>query len=383
MKMKRRPGSREAASATRETEKALGITTARLDGIIASAILREVTERQRAEAALRESEERYRTMLESSPDAIYLCQECRVYYINSAGLRLFGATKPEQLLGKASLDLYHPDFRRLTDQRVRQALKLRLPLPIVEEKIVRLDGRVRDVEVGAYPFTNQGVVSMKVVLHDVTDRRLLERGILTAVEQEQERMGRDLHDGLCQQLSAAKYKASLIERKLARGTVVHTGEVGELERQLSEAIQQAYNLARGLSPVKVVARGLMVALEELAGSVQSAFQVRCACHFSEPLAIGDHSVANHLYRIAQEAIQNAIKHGKARNIWVKLRKVRGAIELGVENDGVEYPRKAVSRGGMGLSNMKARAGIIGATLDIRRGKRGGTVVACRLERSAA
>ena len=332
---------------------------------------------------MRESEARYRGLLEVSPDAIYLCHEFRISYINSAGLRLFGAARPEQLLGKTSFDLYHPDFCHLTDQRIRQALEQRRPLPIIEEKIVRLDGLVRDVEVAACPFAERGGVSMQVVLHDITDRRLLERGILTAVEQEQERMGRDLHDGLCQLLSAAKYKASLVERKLARGTVVHPSEAGAVERQLNEAIQQAYSLARGLSPVKLVARGLMSALEELAASVQSAFQVRCICDFSEPLALGDHTVANHLYRIAQEAIQNAVKHGKARNILVKLKKVRDGIELGVENDGVGFPRKTESKGGMGLSNMKARAGIIGAALDIRRGKGGGTVVACRLERTAA
>jgi PAS domain S-box-containing protein len=346
-------------------------------------ILRDTTERKRVEDALREGEERYRRLLEVSPDAIYLCRDSRIKFINAAGLRLFGAAKPEQLLGKASLDLYHPDFRQLTDQRIRQALEHRLPLPIIEEKIVRLDGRVRDVEVATCPFAEEGGVSMQVVLHDITDRRRLERGILTAVEQEQQRMGRDLHDGLCQLLTAAKYKASLVERKLARGTVVQPGEVGEVERQLNEAIQQAHSLARGLSPVKLVARGLMSALEELAAAVESSFRVRCICDFSEPVALGNHTVANHLYRIAQEAIQNAVKHGKARHIRVKLKKVREGIELGVENDGVGFPRKAESKGGMGLSNMKARAGIIGAALDVRRGKRGGTVVACRLEQTAA
>jgi signal transduction histidine kinase len=124
-------------------------------------------------------------------------------------------------------------------------------------------------------------------------------------------------------------------------------------------------------------------LEELAAGVESAFQVKCACDFPKPMAVRDHTVANHLYRIAQEAIQNAVKHGMARNLRVTLKKVRRGIELGVESDGERFPRKARSGGGMGLSNMKARAGIIGASLDIRPGKRGGTVVACRLERRAA
>jgi PAS domain S-box-containing protein len=315
--------------------------------------------------------------LDVLPDAIYLCQDSRINYINGAGVRLFGAAKPEQLLGMTSLDLYHSDYRHLTDQRVRHALEQRQPLPLVEEKIVRLDGLVREVEVAGCPFSEQDGMSLLVVLGDITERRLLERGILTAVEKEQQRLGRDLHDGLCQLLTTAKYKASLLERKLARRTVVSPSEAGAIEEQLNEAIQQAHSLAQGLSPVKVMARGLMSALEELAASVENAFEVRCVCHFPEPLAVPDHAVANHLYRIAQEAIQNAVKHGKAR---VKLKQVGGGIELGVENDGVGFPRKAGRPGGMGLGNMKARAGILGATLDIRRG---GTMLTCRLEGKTA
>jgi hypothetical protein len=350
---------------------------------IFTVILRDITARARVENALRESEERYRSLLEVSPDAIYVCHESRIQFINASGLRLFGAATPDQLLGKNSLDLYHLDFRQLTDQRIRQALESRQPLPLIEEKIVRLDGDVRDVEVSACPFMEKRGVSMQVVLHDITGRRQLEQGILDAVESEQRRLGQELHDGLCQLLIAVKYRISLLEQKLVRKLRVRPAEMEVLEKQLNDVIGQTHSLARGLSPVKMVGLGLVSALEKLAASVQTIFGVRCICDFPEPVPVRDHAVAHHLYRIAQECIQNAVKHGKARNIRITFRRVPEGTELVVENDGVGFPRKLPAAGGMGLSNMKARANMIGASLDIRRGKRGGTVVACREQRRAS
>jgi PAS domain S-box-containing protein len=351
---------------------------------IFTVILRDLTERKRVEDALIESEERYRRLLEVSPDAIYVCRDSRIKFINASGLRLFGAVTPDQLLGKTPLDLYHLDFRQLTDQRIRQALETRQPLPLIEEKIVRLDGDVRDVEVAACPFMEKGGISMQVVLHDITGRRQLERGILDAVESEQRRLGRELHDGLCQLLTAAKYRISLLEQKLVRKLGVRPAEAAALEEQLNEAIDQAHRLALGLSPVKMVGQGLVSALEELAAGVQTTFGVKCVCDFPESLPVRDHAIAHHLYRIAQEAIQNAVKHGKARHIRVTFKSVPGGTELVVENDGVGFPGEKVRTGdGMGLGNMRARADIIGASLDIHRGKRGGTVVACRWQKIAS
>jgi signal transduction histidine kinase len=186
----------------------------------------------------------------------------------------------------------------------------------------------------------------------------------------------------CQLLTAAKYQVALLERKLARGTVVHPADERAIEQQLSEAIRQAHSLAHGLNPVKVVARGLESALEELAASIESSFRVRGVCDFAGSPTIPDQTTTKHLYRIAQESIHNAVRHGKSRHIRVKLKQVGGNLKLRVENDVVEFPRNARCRGGMGSSNMKARADIIGASLDIRCGKRGGTVVLCRLQRLA-
>ena len=126
----------------------------------------------------------------------------------------------------------------------------------------------------------------------------------------------------------------------------------------------------------------MSALEELAAGVESAFGLRCVCHFPKPVPVRDHMMANHLYRIAQEAIQNAVKHSKARTIRIELKELGRCVVLRVEDDGVGLPRKVNKKAGMGLQNMQARAGIIGAALYIRPRKDGGTVLTCRLRAPA-
>ena len=204
-----------------------------------------------------------------------------------------------------------------------------------------------------------------MVLHDVTERKLLERSVLAAVERERERTGRELHDGLCQLLTSTKFKTSLLEHKLASKSLAEAAEAKDIEKDLMQEIKQAVSIAHGLNPVKGLSRGLMAALEELAARVEGAFQLRCVCEFPTPVAIPDQTAAHHLYRITQEAVNNAVKHGKGRNIRIQLKNARGGIVLKVFDDGVGLPRTLERKGGMGLQNLNARASLIGASLDIR------------------
>ncbi len=135
---------------------------------------RDITERKRAEADLREREARYAALVETSPEAIYVNREDRVALVNPACLRLFGATSPEQLLGRPTLELFHPDFHEAIRERVRRLRELGEPVPLAEERIVRLDGQTVDVEVVAAPFLDQGVRAIHVVLRDLTERKRLE-----------------------------------------------------------------------------------------------------------------------------------------------------------------------------------------------------------------
>jgi two-component system, LuxR family, sensor kinase FixL len=163
-----------------------------------------------------------------------------------------------------------------------------------------------------------------------------------------------------------------LEQKGLRGV----DQTRDIEGLVNEAMRQGYGLARGLNPVKLSGHGLGVALKELTESVSAAFHIQCGCEVRAPVAIGDKTVANHLYRIAQEAIHNAIKHGKAREIAVTLSEFGGESLLAIKDNGVGFPPRAGQKKGMGLKNMKARARMIGASLQIRAGESGGTEVTC-------
>ncbi|MCY3024226.1 MAG: PAS domain S-box protein [Planctomycetota bacterium] len=130
-----------------------------------------------AEKALRESEERYRRLVDVCPDAIFVNRENKIVFINNAGLKLFGATKPEQMLGTSPFDFTHPDYHALVRERLRRQLQLGEPVPLVEQKIYRLDGTLLTVEVAAAPVMYQGVMSVQAVLRDITERKRAEEQV--------------------------------------------------------------------------------------------------------------------------------------------------------------------------------------------------------------
>ncbi len=344
-----------------------------------SLFYRDITERKRAEKAVQESEERYRQLVELCPDAIYIRRDFRIVFVNTAALELFGASTPDQLLGKSIFDLAPPEFTRLIKARTYRMLKSHRTEALAEWKALRLDGTIRDIEVVSAPIETLEGPAILAVIRDITSRKQFERKILEAIEREQERIGQDLHDGLCQSLVATKYRVGQLELLLAREAHHRDmDEVKGIEQMLNEAIGNVRRVARGLSPIKLSGNGLAHALEELASITELAMRVRCSCRLPKRFSLSDDVIGNHLYRIAQEAVQNAMKHGHPKMILIRLTHGANQLTLSVEHDGVGFSGEAAVNGGMGLNNMKVRAAMIGATLEIRQRKHGGTIVVCSL-----
>lgn len=211
---------------------------------------------------------------------------------------------------------------------------------------------------------------------EVKERLKLERRIIEARESEQQRIGRDLHDGLCQHLVATAFSASLLHRNLEQDRSPFARDASEIVTLIKDSITQARDLAKGLHPVPLEEEGLETALRSLAVSTAKRLGLTCAVDLQSQPPHVDKTVAVHLYRIAQEALNNAARHSGARNLRISFRAVGSFFQLEVEDDGTGLPSEARSSGGMGLHIMEDRARAIGATLELLSGKAGGTIVRC-------
>jgi PAS domain S-box-containing protein len=211
---------------------------------------------------------------------------------------------------------------------------------------------------------------------DITDREQLERALLNISAREQRRIGQDLHDGLGQHLTGIAFMAKVHEEKLARTNLADAADAAKLVRLVNEAVHKTRELARGLLPVMSDAQGLMSALQLWAGEVEDIFGVSCKFGCETAVLIHDNAVATHLYHIAQEAVNNALKHGRARNIVLRLTAENGSGTLLVADDGEGIPDDRQNTQGMGLHIMSYRSAMIGGRLEVKRNLMRGTSVSC-------
>jgi PAS domain S-box-containing protein len=211
---------------------------------------------------------------------------------------------------------------------------------------------------------------------DITEREQLEKALLNISSREQRRIGQDLHDGLGQQLTGIAFMAKVHEAKLTEKCLAEANDAAKIVRLVNEAIYKTRELARGLLPVVSDAQGLMSALQLWALEVEDIFGI--SCHFDcEPaVLIYDDTMATHLYHIAQEAVNNALKHGHARKILIRLTAENGRGLLVISDDGAGIAENHGNTHGMGLHIMNYRAGMIGGTLEVAPSPLQGTTVTC-------
>lgn len=336
--------------------------------------VRDIAERKAAEKVLAY----YAVLVESSDDAIIgKTLEGDITSWNKGAEHVFGYSK-EEVIGKP-IAILIPEDRQAEEPEILTKIKRGESVDHYETVRRRKDGRLIDISVTISPIRdNQGaIIGASKVARDITGRKRLEKEIIEISNREQQRIGQDLHDGLCQELTGIELMCQVLEQKLAAKSKTEAKQAGEIGEHIRRSITHTRKLARGLFPVELETNGFMSALQELADNAEKLFHITCRFECDGLVAIRDNVAATHLYRIAQEAINNAVRHGEAKHITVSLKPAGEKVEFTVTDNGIGVSNKSQKKSGMGLHTMKYRASVVGATLDVRPGPDGaGTMVAC-------
>ena len=315
--------------------------------------------------------------MQSSGDAIFSRKlDGTIETWNSAAERIFGYSAQE-IIGRSSVALLPPDrpdeLRQLME-RVRRGERIRH----FETVRLRQDGKLLAVSMSISPIwgARGRIVGASTIARDISAEREMEARILETSERERQRLGRDLHDGLGQQLGGVELLCRTLAGALRKRKRPEARMAQVLVEQIQDALAQTRALARGLTPVMDRPNGLMLALEDFSATVRSVFRVRCAFQCEEPVLVHDHVASVHLFRIAQQAVTNAIRHGGAKRLDVGLAWEGGAVVLQIRDNGTGLVPGWQKSPGMGLRIMRYRAAALEGTIRWRPARPQGVIVTC-------
>ena len=339
-----------------------------------SNVTRDVTERRHTQEVLRLNEKDLADFFNYSPFGLFwIGPKGQIQRVNKAGIELLGSNTADCVKHRLHEFFIHPEtvtagLKRLANHEVLKGQRAQLR---------RQDGKIRHVLVDANGLWEKGrMLRSRWFVRDITRRVELEREILKIAEREQHRLCRDLHDDLCQQLTGIEFLSQSLAAQLTPQSADKADRAREIARMIRQAINHTRELAHGLSPVELESHGLSGALQGLADRTRKLFKVDCRFTCGQPGVIYDAVRGIHFYRIAQEAVTNAFKHGRASRVDISLKHRNHRLQLAVKDDGIGLPARPPKRRSMGMRVMQYRAGVINGTLTFQRNPKGGTTVAC-------
>lgn len=297
---------------------------------------------------------------------------------NKSAERIYGYSATE-VLGKP-IRMLVPRERHQEVTEILEKIRRGETIEHLETPRVRKDGTQILISLVVSPIRDDSglITGASAIARDVTKRKQLENEVLQISEREQQRIAQDLHDGLGQLLSGTAHLSTALQVELAEQALPEAAEALRITDLLHEAVSEARSLAHGLYPVRPEPNGLMVALQDLATRTCSLFKVECTLDTKEHVLLQNNAVATHLYRIAQEAISNALKHGKATRLRLRVRATSRRIVLQVRDNGAGFAHASLMRKGMGIRIMQYRAAMAGGSLVIRHLAGGGVTVVCTI-----
>ena len=345
-----------------------------LDGTFIGAIsmLSDVTQRRNDEVALRASEAKVRLLLDAIPDMVIHVDRTGRHldvYVSEAATPMLPYSIKD-MIGRTCTELFDEEFGKEHQRHVLAALESGAPQ--LWEYEFEFRGSIRHMEAR---FTRMSDDEVLVTCRDNTERVNLQREVIAIGERERNRIGRDLHDGLAQLLTGVKLLLRSLSDRLAEEGSAYVEEARRASELVQHAIGHTSELARGLSPIPKGAQ-LSDGLMQLAEHSKKFFDIKCRYVGGRKLPALREEASAHLYRIAQEAVTNAVRHGRADSIDLSCDVVKQSITLTIADNGIGVPDLEALPDGMGLSIMRYRASSLGGKLTIARGADGGTVVTC-------
>lgn len=347
-----------------------------ISSVIAGAIRRE-----RIESALRESETRARTILETTVDGIITIDtKGRIESFNPAAEKLFGY-RFDEVQGQNVKMLMPTPYYEEHDEYLNRYLKTG------ERRIIgigrevhgrRKDGSVFPMYLAVSEFFIGKRRMFTGIVRDITEQRRLEQEILRISEHERQRIGQDLHDGLGQMLTGLGLMSGNLASQLENEQHGNAGMAREITDSIKEADKYARSLSRTLVPVEFEAKGLSSALERLAQNTSRFYDIDCRFEEHGYVELHNSQVTIHIYRLTQEAVTNAVKHGRADRVRVALAGGEEQVRIRIQDNGTGFPDDWNEWQGMGVRIMQFRANLIGGTLDISSTGQQGTVITCTL-----
>ncbi|MEO8428396.1 MAG: PAS domain S-box protein [Verrucomicrobiota bacterium] len=342
-------------------------------------LVRDITMRKKGEDAIN----RLAIIVESANDPIISkTLDGIILTWNPAAEKVFGYSAAEAI-GRPITMLMLPELQNEESEilgRVQRGERIER----YETGRLRKDGSRISIWLSIYPIKDDegNIFGASETVLDVSERKRLESAVAAATEEERGRIARELHDGLGQQLGGALFLSDLLRRDLNGRAAVEGPRATEVHTLIVNALVQAREVSRRLYPVPPDPDGLMTALQNLADRVARDQQIECTFEADSAVLLADRTLATHLYRIAQEAVNNTLKHSGAKRIEIKLASTARILELSVRDYGAGLPADARTRG-LGMQTMSDRASLIGGQLMVQNAVGGGVRVICSLTKSRA
>ncbi|MFA5251900.1 MAG: PAS domain S-box protein [Phycisphaerae bacterium] len=348
-------------------------------------LIGEAVHRFDIETELRESEERYRQLVELSPEGIGVERDDKIVFINTAAARLLDAKSSAELIGKSILDFVHPDYRKRTHRQLEFLRRKQKALPLRENIFLRVDRTPIDVEVAATPLVYENRPAAQIVFRDITERklaqeriiadqkqlRLLTAELLLTEERERHEIAMALHDSLGPILAFSKREIGTLQKSAPAEIAEALKNIGD---NISQAVKQTRTLTFDLSPPTLYTLGFEIAIEELLERFCQEHKLEYSFQNSDASKPLTDPVKVLLYRSIRETLINIAKHARAKLVKIAISRADNDIEVIIEDDGRGFDVSAVKEKskGLGLFSVRERLRHIGGKLEIESKRDKGT-----------